>query len=165
MLRRARSGAFALRHCTFPGSARRAILAPVDVTLAVLADSVIQSADGKLSVIGIFTEIQAAAFPAVHPQCALVVTLRASPAEQGEHKRLTIRLMDEDSVLVEMEGEFDLPRPYPVPSHPAFVNQMFMIQALLLPKPGDYAFHVLVNGQEKSVVPFSAVTKVPSGAG
>ena len=43
----------------------------MDVTLAALADSAIQSSDGKLSIIGLFSEIRTGGFPAVHPQCAL----------------------------------------------------------------------------------------------
>jgi hypothetical protein len=64
----------------------------MDVTLAVIADQAIQAADGKLSIIGIFQEIKARAFPAVHPQATIVLILRASPAEAGERKRLTVRL-------------------------------------------------------------------------
>ncbi|MFI5041374.1 MAG: DUF6941 family protein [Acidimicrobiales bacterium] len=134
----------------------------MDVTLAVLADSAIQSNDGKLSIIGLFQEIRAMVFPAVHPQAVLVISLRASPAEAGEHKRLTIRLMDEDSVLADLDSQFDLPKPYPVPGHPAFINQIFMFQNLLLPRAGDYAFHILLGGEEKSVVSFSAVQIQPA---
>jgi len=133
----------------------------VDVTLAVLSDSTIQSQDGKLSIIGLFQEIRSAALPVAHAQCSLVVTLRASPAEAGEHKRLTVRLMDEDSVMMELNGEFDLPKPYPILGRPVFINQVFTIQGLVLPKAGDYAFHVLVGGEEKAVVPFSAVLLKP----
>ncbi len=43
----------------------------MDVTLAALADSAIQSSDGKLSIIGLFSEIRTGGFPAVHPQYAL----------------------------------------------------------------------------------------------
>ena len=135
----------------------------MEVTLAVIADTAIQSADGKLSIIGLFQEIRSLAFPAVHPQAALVLTLRANASEAGEHKRLTIRFMDEDSVLAELEGEFDLPKPYPIPGRPVFVNQVFVIQSLLLPKAGDYAFHILVGGEERSVVSFSAVQVTPPG--
>jgi len=136
----------------------------MDVNFAVLADSAIESADRKLSIIGIFSEVRAQAFPAVHPQCALVVALRASPAEQGEHKRLGVRLMDADSVLIEVTGEFDLPNPYADPTRPACVNQVFMIQGQPLPRARDYAFHILVSGDEKAVVPFSAVL-VPARGG
>ena len=129
----------------------------MDVTLAVLADSAIQSADGKLSIIGVFQEIRARQFPATHPQCALVLTFRASAAEAGEHKRVTVRLMDLDSVRMELDGQFDLPNPYPIPGRPAFINQVFVIQGLLLPQAGEYAFHVLVGGEERVVVPFEAV--------
>jgi len=125
--------------------------------MAVLADSAIQSSDGKLSIIGLFQEIRAANFPALHPQCALVIALRASPAEAGEDERLTIRLMDDDSVLAELEGKLTLPKPYPVPGRPAYVHQIFMIQGLVLPRPGGYAFHILVNGEERAVVAFDAV--------
>lgn len=122
----------------------------MDVPFAVLADTAVVSREGKLSVIGIFDRLRTSSFPAVHPSCVLVVQFAAGVAERGEQKRLTIRLMDEDHLLAQVEGDFTVPDE---PGRMRFVvNQIFQIQGLPFPRPGDYAFYVLVNGEEKKVV-------------
>lgn len=124
----------------------------MDVPIALLADTALTAADGKLSVIGIFGQINARQFPAVHPQCSIVLQFRASPGERGQIKRVQIRFMDADSVLAELASEFRVPDAFPDPTAPFLVNQILQIQGLLLPHAGPYAFHVLVNEEEKSVI-------------
>ena len=63
--------------------------------------------------------------------------------------------MDEDHVLAEIQGEFVVPEPGSG-GQMLGLNQLFRIAPLALPKPGNYAFHVLVNGEEKAVVHFRA---------
>ena len=127
----------------------------MDVPLAVLADAANAAADGRLNILGIFGEIRSSQFPAIHPAAVLVFRLRARRSEQGGQARVTVRLMDMDSVLAEIEGEFVIP----TGNEPGDVimNQIFTLQMLTLPRAGDYAFHILVNGDEKNVVPFRAI--------
>lgn len=133
----------------------------MDVPLAVLADAANAAADGRLNILGIFGEIRSSQFPAIHPAAVLVFQLRARRSEQGNHARVIVRMMDLDSVLAEIEGEFVIPsgkEPGDV-----IMNQIFSLQMLTLPRAGDYAFHILVNGDEKNVVPFRAIL-LPTGA-
>jgi hypothetical protein len=127
----------------------------MDVPLAVLADAANAAADGRLNILGIFSEIRSSQFPAIHPAAVLVFQLRAHRSEQGGRARVTVRLMDLDSVLAEIEGEFVIP----VGDEPGDVimNQIFALQMLALPNAGDYAFHILVNNDEKNVVRFRAI--------
>lgn len=129
----------------------------MDIPLAVLADTAIAAADGKLSVIGIFSVIRAARFPAVHPQCALVLQLRATPGERGQQKRVLIRLMDEDSVLIELNSDFQVPEQFEDPRSPFIVHEVLQMQGLTFQRAGEYAFHVLVNEEEKAVVRFQVI--------
>lgn len=135
----------------------------MDVPLAVLADAANAAADGRLNILGIFGEIRSSQFPAIHPAAVLVFQLRAHRSEQGGQARVTVRLMDMDSVLAEIEGEFVIP----VGNEPGDVimNQIFALQMLSLPRAGDYAFHILVNGDEKNVVPFHAILLPASSIG
>ena len=133
----------------------------MDVPLAVLADSAIASNDGKLSVIGIFNKINAPGFPVVHPQCTLVLQLRAAPGERGQQKRVLIRLMDEDSVLVDMASEFQVPDQFEDPHSPFVINQILQMHGLAFPRAGEYAFHVLINEEEKASVRFQVVRLQP----
>lgn len=131
----------------------------MDVPLAVLADAANISQEGNLNILGIFNEIRAASFPAVHPGAVLVVQLRAKRSEQGENVRVVIRLMDEDRVLADVTGQF--PVPEPGGKGDIKINQLFRLQGLPLERAGEYAFHILVNGDEKAVVPFSAILLTP----
>ena len=129
----------------------------MEVPIALLADTAIAGADGKLSVIGIFGAIKSSQFPAVHPQCTLVLQFRASPGERGQEKRVLVRFMDADNVLAELASEFQVPEQFEDPSAPFLINQVLQIQGLLLPHAGTYSFYVLVNEEEKAVVRVDAI--------
>jgi hypothetical protein len=130
----------------------------MDVPIALLADTAIAAGDGKLSVIGIFDQIKSRNYPAIHPQSALVIRLSASPGERGQKKAVLVRLIDADgAVLLELESEFQVPEKFDDPTRPFGLNQIFQFQGLQIPRAGDYSFYVLVNGEEKARVPFSAV--------
>ena len=131
----------------------------MDVPLAVLAEAANVSRENTLNILGIFGVIRASAFPARHPAAVLVIQLRARPSERGQPVRVTIRMMDEDKVLAEIEGEFVIPSPEG--SDDIRINQLFHLRMLVLPKAGEYAFHILVNGDEKATVPFRAL-EMPS---
>lgn len=130
----------------------------MDVPLAVLADSANVSNDGNLNILGIFDSIFAASYPALHPAATLVVQLRPRRSEAGEKAQVLIRLMDEDNVLAEIRGEFVVPQPT-ASGQMLGLNQIFRIAPLELRKSGEYAFHILVNSEEKAVVRFHAVVR------
>ena len=51
----------------------------MELTLALLADYANISREGKLNIMGIFEQIFALSFPAVHAQLQLVLRLESSP--------------------------------------------------------------------------------------
>lgn len=128
----------------------------MQVTLAALAEAANTTEDGSLNILGIFNEVRAASFPAHHPSCVLVITLRVRPSETGRPITLTLKLMDDDRVLTEVEGEITVPEQADL-RRDVTVNQLFKLQMLPLERAGSYAFHVLLNGDEKATVPFQAV--------
>lgn len=134
----------------------------MEVTVAVLADAANVSQEGNLNILGIFSHIAAANFPAQHASATLVLQIRASRAEQGQHLHMTIRLMDEDEVLTEVEGELVVPTAAG-PGDP-ILNSLLALRMLPLPKAGAYAFHILVNGTERATVPFRVVQVQVAGA-
>lgn len=128
----------------------------MDAVFAVVADGANQTRDGKLNIFGIFDRVAAPAFPAQHSSMALVVKIRATPAERGETLRLTIRLLDEDGKkLVELNGQSVVPDEPNIltPSATAILD----VRGLPIPHPGTYAFCILVNGEEKARAAFDAV--------
>lgn len=129
------------------------------IPLAVLADYANLSADGKLNIMGIFDIIFASRVPALHPQMQLVLKLQSEPAERGTEKKLDVRLIDEDGKkLVGLESSFRVPDDFPLTGE---IPQIISLGGLRFERFGEYAFHVLVNGDTKAHVPF-CVKQFPS---
>lgn len=123
----------------------------MELTMLLVADYANVDQDGKVNVMGIFNQINAKTFPTIHPEMRVVFTLLASPAEAGE-KRVTLRLIAEDG-----EPIFDWERTTNVPAQPGgkptVVNQILRVTGIVFPRAGEYAFHVLVNGEERGSTP------------
>jgi hypothetical protein len=124
----------------------------LEITLAVIADAANVSRENKLNVLGIFNRFNARQFPAVHPDFTLVLRLQAGPAERGEQKALVVRLIDADGALVyELGGSFGIPNE---PDKPDFQSHVLLsVRGLRIQKPVNHAFHVLINGEEKTRIP------------
>ena len=132
-------------------------LETVDVNLALLADAANVGPDGKLNILGTFDTIHAQTFPAVHPVMRLVLRFVASPAEVGQQKEITIRVLTQDGkVIGDLKGNLLVPEPTS-PGHAIHIQTILDIPKTVYEDPGDYAFHVLVGGEEKSVIPLSLV--------
>ena len=55
------------------------------VSFALFADAANLSQEGKLNILGVFDALQVATLPAVHPRAHLVVHLKGSGADVGQH--------------------------------------------------------------------------------
>ena len=55
------------------------------VSFALFADAANLSQEGKLNVLGVFDALQVASLPAVHPRAHLVVHLKGTGADIGQH--------------------------------------------------------------------------------
>lgn len=136
----------------------------MEVTLAVACDYASVSQDGKLSIMGVFQELNPVALPTAVPQMFLVVSFEAGAAEFGTQKHVRIALLETDGTeVMAMEG----PIVVEPPMHPgsyAYINQIVALQGLTFQHSGDHAFHILVNGEEKRSV-LLRVNDVPEGEG
>lgn len=129
----------------------------MEVPLAVLADAANVSREGKLNIFGIFNRLWAINFPAQHPQMQLVMNFQADAGEAEEKKTLKVQLMDADgNKIISIEGFLTLPKAQP--GRPIRINHILGLPGISLPKPGDYEFTILVNGETKAHVPFSVAT-------
>lgn len=126
------------------------------VPLALIADYANVTAEGKLNIMGIFDTIFVpGGFPTVHPQMRLIVRFQVAPAEQGSTKLIEIKLLDADgNLLLAMASTIQLPQDLPLNAE---FPQIVELNGLTFSKAGDYAFSVLVGGEEKANVPFHVV--------
>lgn len=125
----------------------------MDVNLAVLADYANVSQDGKLNILGVFQEVNPVGFPAAVAQMFLVISFEASAAEFETQKDVRVALLEADGTeVMGLEGQVVVQRPAR-PGSRAYINQILNLQGLTFQKSGDYAFHILVNGEEKRAVP------------
>lgn len=127
----------------------------VEVTLAVLADSANVSMEGKLNILGNFSNIKATTFPAQHPEMQLVLRMEASPAEIGRHKKLEMQLLDEDGGKISgFNADFEVPKP-PKSGEPVSIQIITRIVNVVFPKAGRYAIWILIDGDSKVRVPLT----------
>ncbi len=128
----------------------------MELTLALLADYANISREGKLNIMGIFEQIHAHNFPAVHAQMQLVIRLEATPFEAGTHS-VRVAFIDEDAREL-----FAIPGMLTIPESRAgeniTTNQIFVLNGLVLPKAGGYEFVISVADEELGRVPLRVLT-------
>lgn len=124
----------------------------------LLCDAATDS-NGKLNVLGAFDSFFVNEVPAAHPHCAVVLRLRVDRTEQGEHT-ITLHLIDEDGqhVMQPLEGRL---RISVVPNQTATSNLILNLQGLKLPRFGELAFHLQVDGKAAGSLPLY-IRKLPS---
>jgi hypothetical protein len=127
----------------------------MELIFFVMADHASYTIDQKLNINGIFQNLSAMHFPAMHPTLYLVARLQASAAERGRRFRVQIKLLDEDgNDLGTLQQEAAVPTVQPV-SRNFFVDQIFQLNGLQFPKPGEYQFSLLIDDDQKGELEFS----------
>jgi hypothetical protein len=123
------------------------------VTLAALADYANVTMEGKLNIMGIFQEINAPTLPFQLAQMYLVVSFSAAPSEAPAQKRLEVKLLAADGAQVFAAQQILPVQPPNRPGARLITNAVMGIGGLLFNGAGDYAFSILVDGDEKESVP------------
>ena len=131
----------------------------MELTLALLADYANISREGKLNIMGIFEQIFALNFPAVHAQLQLVMRLESTPFEAGTHP-LHVAFIDADA-----QELFAIPGSLAIPESQSgeniTTNQIFVLNGVTLPRPGVYEFVISINDQELGRVPLRVLAMTP----
>ena len=130
----------------------------MDITLLLLADYANISQEGKLNVMGIFDRISVQSLPAQHPEMRLVMRLSASPAEKGQQKSVEVKLIDADG-NANLTAAASLVVPSEAPQLTIEIVNILTLVGVRFAKAGSYAFHVLINGDDKGRVPFTVVQR------
>lgn len=132
---------------------------PMECTLALLADHANRSENGKMNVLGMFNQVYSDSFPYQHPLMFCVVRLTAKPAEFGKMKTIEVTMLNSDGMrLGTISSSTTVPTPDP-PTTKANLELILRLQNVPFESPGDYAFAVLVDGDEKSSIPLTAVER------
>lgn len=129
----------------------------LNATLLLIADYANTTADNKLNVMGIFTQVYSTNFPTIHPQMYLVAQLSASPAEYGRKFKLGVKLLDADATkeVISFDGEVQVP--VGENGQPAIMNFIVSFVSVIFEKPGSYQFSLLINEDEKATYPLEAL--------
>jgi len=124
----------------------------MEVSLALLADYANVTKEGKLNLLGLFSMINAPTLPWKHPQMLLVLSFEASPAEWDTSKKIEIKLLDVDGNNKLTIGS-DLKVPKGEAGRNVSINSIITINNLRFDTAGDYAFHILIGGEDKKIIP------------
>jgi len=137
----------------------------MNLMLGLLADFANRSADGKLNILGVFNRIWSERFPAVHPEMKLVLRFEIHPAELGQPKRMQIQLRDERGrQIFELLGEGTVGAQAQEPLGEMIqADQILGINRLPIEAAGRYIFVILINGEVKGEVPFTAAIRPKLG--
>jgi hypothetical protein len=124
------------------------------IDLATVCDYAIIDQYGKLSILGIFSHVWVAKFPAVHPRMHLVLHLKGRRTEIGEHK-VRIQFTDEHGTeLITGDGTVTFNEP------PAGVLEIaagtLLVFDVPFPHPGTYSFEVLIDDTVRSTISITA---------
>ena len=135
------------------------------VRFAFLADyALTHPIDAKLYILGAgFDTIWAPSFPARHQQVSVVVRVEFLPMECGRQHTIEFNPLDSDGRPFLPPATLQVtPAVNPAaPRLPSAVGLVVNLAPLELPKPGDYAFSIVVDGQEVDSIPLHAIQLGP----
>jgi hypothetical protein len=133
----------------------------VNVTYGFLCDYATVSQEGKLSILGIFSDISVGEMPARHPQAFLAFELEFSYAEVNAEFPLRIECVDEDGRAVfKADGQAQLSG-HAKPGQRPRIVQALQLNDLTFEQAGRYDINIFVNNELKRTIEFTVTTRPP----
>jgi hypothetical protein len=126
----------------------------VNLDFAVLADYALIDQQGKLSIIGIFQHVWVSAFPTVNARTHLVLRVKGRRTEIGSHT-IRIRFVDDGGQEL-LGGEGTVQFGEPVAGVTELEAGAVLVFDIPLPRAGQYAFEISLDGQISTRVPLTA---------
>jgi hypothetical protein len=123
----------------------------VKVEILALCDFAVDYA-GKLTIVGVFDELDAPEAPAMHRAWSIAIRLRFDKAEEGQ-KALRVSVVDTAGALVMPYLDERLEVVVPESSPSCAVQLILNIGRLTFSHFGDYAVHLEVDGQQVGSTP------------
>ena len=126
---------------------------------AITADCANLTGDGKLNVMGVFTDINATSFPVRHPSIHLIVKFGVELGEQGQ-RSVHVLLRDPDgNELLKLSSDVNIPQTKV--GRTAEVNLILVLNNIVFPHPGPYQFVFMVDRDYKGQIDLF-VNEVPA---
>ncbi len=129
----------------------------VEVLTLLLADFASFDDSKKLNVMGIFNEVNAKQFPALHPSMVVVTKLSATAAEANLVRKLNIKLMDDDATLTLVDFKRDITIQEPTAGRRKEFANILRLNNIMFPHAGTYQVSVLIDGDDKGHTPLYVV--------
>lgn len=139
----------------------------MEIRFAHLCDYANASSDGKLSVMGIFNNINVAQVPAKHPRMYLAFQIDVSSAEIGRDMVVEIHCVDADGngvFKMQGRGKFDShDAGGPRAGRRAQINQVLTIDNVEFKRTDAHEINIFLNNSLATTVTFT-VTRLPAAA-
>ena len=128
------------------------------VAFALFADAANVSQEGKLNILGVFDALQVGNSPAVHPRAHLVVHLKGTSMDMGQHT-VTLRWMNPSgNELWSSAGDLNVG---PLPSGVAEMDVPLIAQIdLPIDGAGHYSMTVALDDEPRAEVPVQVQVRV-----
>ena len=133
------------------------------VEVAVVADYANTAEGGKLNVMGMFDHISAASFPSTHASMVLALRLRLDFEDREKDHAIKVQLVDEDGRLMG-GGDWALKVGAIPPGERQIVSQLLSFVNTEFQRPGEYAFVLSWDGEEKARIPLTLSLRPPQPA-
>ena len=118
------------------------------IAFALFADAANLSQEGKLNILGVFDAVQVGALPSIHPRATVVVRLKGTPADAGQHLLAMRWVNPRGDELWSSKGQVDVGAP------PMGVAEMDLplIASLDLPldAAGIYVLRLLLDDEVRA---------------
>lgn len=124
----------------------------MNIEILALCDAATEN-QGKLNLLGAFDCIWSAKVPVTHPACALVLRIRFSRLEEGDHPiRIDVVDADGKSIVPTLNGNVNVK--FRNDDEASVANLIINLQGLVLSKYGGYSVDVAVHGRHEGSLPF-----------
>lgn len=124
----------------------------MEVLVLLAADYANLERSGKINVMGIFNDINAATFPMRHPLIHLIVKLGAELGELSQSRTVTVKLLDEDgNELLSIPQHIEVPKGSG--GRRPEMNFILELRDVVFQRPGRYDFAVLIDNDQKKDLP------------
>src|SRR5436309_887217 len=117
----------------------------MQIRIAVLADYTNITDNGKLNILGIFSQIQAAQVPVVHSQMQVVIQFAFELIEVGTKNIHIILQYADGNQILSLEGTLNIAKP--TTPDPVIINQVLALQNVVFPQFGSYEFVIELDGE------------------